>query len=130
LTIPPLRQRPEDLPEIVDQLLVRMGVPPEKVAAVCSGAFLAALRRHTWPGNVRELRNHLEARLVLSPALTATAGVSTGRVVVPYPEARERAMNAFEREYLEDLMRHFPGEVARAAVAARMDRVFLYRLLK
>jgi two-component system, NtrC family, response regulator GlrR len=129
VAIPPLRQRPEDLPEIVDELLSRMAVAPEDAAALCTPAFMATLRRNSWPGNVRELRNHLEAKLVLAPSPPPPrAGDQTA--LVPFAEARDRVMASFEHQYLQDLMKRFPGKVAQAAQAARMDRVFLYRLLK
>jgi two-component system, NtrC family, response regulator GlrR len=132
VTIPPLRRRPEDIPEIVAELLSRMRVAPEGVEALCTPAFMASLRRNPWPGNVRELRNHLEARLVLSPAPSAAVrgDPDSPAEVVPFAEARERVMATFEQQYLRDLMKRFPGKVAQAARAARIDRVFHYRLLK
>jgi DNA-binding NtrC family response regulator len=48
---------------------------------------------------------------------------------LPYADARERAIAAFERGYLEALLDRHEGNVARAAQAARMNKVYLYRLL-
>jgi DNA-binding NtrC family response regulator len=67
LRIPPLRERMEDLPQLVDELVV--GLRRELGLAVLptiDGAALLALRRYFWPGNVRELRNVLERALVHS----------------------------------------------------------------
>jgi PAS domain S-box-containing protein len=65
--VPPLRERMEDLPIIIDEMLPflaqKVGLP--EVPAVESDA-LDALRNYTWPGNVRELRNTLERALILS----------------------------------------------------------------
>ncbi len=65
--VPPLRERMEDLPIIIDEMLPalaqKVGLP--EVPVVDSGA-LDALRNYNWPGNVRELRNTLERALILS----------------------------------------------------------------
>jgi DNA-binding NtrC family response regulator len=49
---------------------------------------------------------------------------------VPYAEARRRALDAFERDYAEALLKLHGGKVSQAASAAEMDRVYLYRLLR
>jgi DNA-binding NtrC family response regulator len=65
--LPPLRERPEDIPrlvdEILDRLMAEMGLPARPTVTPDA---LRALRAHPWPGNVRELRNLLERALVLS----------------------------------------------------------------
>jgi transcriptional regulator with GAF, ATPase, and Fis domain len=64
ITLPPLRERPRDVPALARALLAqtaeRLGLP----AAPCDAAFLARLAAHDWPGNVRELENVLERWLV------------------------------------------------------------------
>jgi two-component system response regulator GlrR len=122
IELPPLRERPEDIPEIVDELLRHLGAPP----SLLGPEDLAELRRGRWPGNARELRNHLEARRVLAALAGAPAAPPGG--VVPFVDARRQAIDRFEREYLEDLLRRHP-RVAQAAQAAGIDRVYLYRLL-
>jgi two-component system response regulator GlrR len=131
IPLPPLRERPEDIPAMVDELLAQMKAPPEAAERLRSPAFLSTLLRGKWPGNVRELRNHLERSLVFAdereplpePPLEASG-------VVPYTEAKRHAQDAFERRYLADLMQRFGGKVAQAAEAAGVDRVYLYRLLR
>jgi len=49
---------------------------------------------------------------------------------VPYAEARRRALDAFERTYVADLVARHGGNVSKAASAAAIDRVYLYKLLK
>jgi sigma-54 specific flagellar transcriptional regulator A len=73
IAIPPLRQRPADLPLLVDDLNLRLG-GRGFAPVVFSDAALAVLARHDWPGNVRELENLLE-RLAVS-AGGATVGVA------------------------------------------------------
>ncbi len=134
IPLPPLRQRPEDIPVIVEELLRQLEVPPRTAARLLTPSFLAELARMSWPGNARELRNHLERVLVFADDISLSrpteAGVGPLAPVVPFVDARKRAQDAWERQYLENLMRQFPGKVADAAKAAGVDRVYLYRLLR
>ncbi|MFH1467972.1 MAG: sigma-54 dependent transcriptional regulator [Pseudomonadota bacterium] len=66
ITIPPLRERPEDLPGLVRELCARLGPRLGRPRLALDPALLPALRAYAWPGNVRELRNLLERAAVLS----------------------------------------------------------------
>jgi two-component system, NtrC family, response regulator GlrR len=130
-----VRQRPEDLPLLVEQTLNALGAEPERTQALRTPAFLARLQQVAWQGNVRELRNYLERCLVFEDALALSDMVpsSTGAEVdpkQPYAEARRRALEDFERRYLRALLELHQGKVSQAAVAADVDRVYLYRLLR
>jgi DNA-binding NtrC family response regulator len=129
VTMPPLRERPEDIAAVAEELLEQLAVSRPAAQALLQPELLAELQRQLWPGNVRELRNHLEARLVLEPPPPATPTTTTSGPA-PYSEARARCLESFDKQYLEELMRRFPGKVAQAAQAAGLDRVYLYRLLK
>jgi DNA-binding NtrC family response regulator len=133
--LPPLRERPEDIPELVRALLEQMRAPPETMARIGGDDLIAHMKRGPWPGNVRELRNYLQRCIVFegAPPLEAAEGRTAPGVVdasVPWQEAREWAMARFERAYLEDLMRRNNGVVAQAARAAGLDRVYLHKLLR
>jgi DNA-binding NtrC family response regulator len=69
ITLPPLRERPEDIPLLVERLLDRMGTRSEVAAELRRPEFLAGLQRHSWPGNVRELRNFIERCVVFQEPL-------------------------------------------------------------
>jgi transcriptional regulator with PAS, ATPase and Fis domain len=133
ITLPPLRQRIDDMPLLVESLLSSLGVTGAAAAPFTSKDFVARLARFAWPGNVRELRNHLERCVVFQQALLpgaepppAEAGVD---LEAPYPAARRAALEAFERSYLTALLARHGGKVGAAAQAAQIDRVYLYRLL-
>ena len=135
IPMPSVRQRPEDLPMLVEQILTSLGADPERTQALRTHGFLARLAQAAWPGNVRELRNYLERCLVFEDAL-AISDVPASQVVsevdpkLPYAEARRLALDDFERRYLRALLELHQGKVSQAASGADMDRVYLYRLLR
>jgi DNA-binding NtrC family response regulator len=137
LAVPPLRDRIEDLPllvgELVAALVSSLGDP--RVASLLSDDSLARLARHGWPGNVRELRNYIERYLAIGPSapLEPAARPSNDIVVdthVPLREARLRWVHELERRYLHDLMERVGNNVTVAAREAGLDRVHFYRLLR
>jgi two-component system, NtrC family, response regulator GlrR len=138
VTIPALRERPDDLPITVDQILRTLGADDAQSSALRTPEFYNALSRSAWPGNVRELRNYLERCLVFQDALPVAGEAPRGGAMstagidpkLPYAEARRRALDGFERGYAEALLREHNGKVSAAAAAAGMDRVYLYRLLR
>lgn len=69
--LPPLRERLEDLPDLVECFLQQMGHPEPK--SVTSDSFLSALRKRSWQGNVRELRNAVEHACVVARGRTLTS---------------------------------------------------------
>ena len=139
--LPPLRDRPGDLPLLVEHILRNLGAIDEATLAVVrSPQFLTALGQHNWPGNIRELRNYLERCVALhdfapprssSPAGPGSGAAPEGAVNIGQPlrEAREAWVSSFERRYLEELLRQHENRVSAAARAAGVDRIYFYRLL-
>lgn len=66
LTIPPLRHRREDVPNLVAHFLAQLGKRAGRPGLGITSRALARLQRHSWPGNIRELRNALERAVLLS----------------------------------------------------------------
>ena len=138
IKVPPLRQRLEDLPILVETLLSRMGTPDERIASIATPDFMGSLRGAAWPGNLRELRNYLEQYLVFEDILPSSLIAATAQsdapfsvdVSLPLSEARQQAMAEFERRYLTELLQAHSGKVSQAAAQAGVDRTYLYRLLR
>ena len=144
--LPPLRERREDIPELVSNFLARFAAerrtPPPRI----SEEAMAALQAHDWPGNVRQLRNIIERTVILAPGdrvscievdllppevldnQNAMGGASTAMAIMgsPLREARE----SFEREYLKIQIRRFSGNISRTASFIGMERSALHRKLK
>jgi len=74
LTIPPLRERHEDIPALADGLLVRLCARQQRPRAEISAEAMQLFESHPWPGNVRELENALEAALVFCDGDVITPG--------------------------------------------------------
>jgi len=134
VVIPPLRERIDDLPRLVRQLTSSLGYD-----VTLSSADLAPLRTHDFPGNVRELLRIIEQTLVRSgrasqppppPGAAAGPGLSDDLSHAPFKEAKERLVDAFEREYVARLLERHDGKLSRAAEEAGLDRNYLSRLAK
>ena len=126
LTVPPLRERPEDVSPLVDDILARMGLAPSLISSATRERF----RSYRWPGNVRELRNVVERVVNLGEELEVTApeGKPIGRA--PFKEAKEELIAGFERDYLAELYRACEGNISRASREAGIDRVHLRKLFR
>ncbi|MBX3229669.1 MAG: sigma 54-interacting transcriptional regulator [Labilithrix sp.] len=140
--IPPLRDRLEDVPALVRSFLAAMGA--RDVDGVVSTVFpsdvLAQMQSYEWPGNVRELRNYIERRTVLGDVLpprrvaeaaherAPSSRPSEDEPALPFRAAKERAVEQFERSYIEPLLERAQGNVSKAAREARMDRMYLHQL--
>ena len=135
ITIPPLRERTDDLPLLVDHVLDNLGVLDDpKVAWLRTPAFAASLAAHPWPGNIRELRNYIERCVAFETPLPIAAVESADPMVLldphqPLRVVRDRWTRLMERTYLERLLELHDNNVAAAARAAGVDRVHLHRLL-
>ncbi|HSN29161.1 MAG TPA: sigma 54-interacting transcriptional regulator [Kofleriaceae bacterium] len=132
LRIPPLRERREDIPLLVEHFAHELGAAGE-IEALFGRELLARWQKHSWPGNVRELRNAVEAALVVGPSSELAgdlAAVETDGPLPPYKDARAQVVGDFERAYLTRLMAEANGNVSLAARTARMDRSHLIDLLQ
>jgi transcriptional regulator with GAF, ATPase, and Fis domain len=143
LTVPPLRERPEDIPLLASRFLGDLGVDP---ARLITRESLDALVRHAWPGNVRELRNTLERAVALSEPLavgpaassasSSSSSASSGAPAAPTVDlsqplrvGRQRVVDAWEREYVTRLLDECGGNVSEASRRAGLERMSMYRLL-
>jgi len=134
IRVAPLRERPEDVPLLVQEFMRRfarrIGTRPKRLTA----AAMEALRSHDWPGNVREVRNLVERLMIMVPGDEITpsvldlpaAAASDAGAVTTLKEARER----FERKYIERVVASCGGNMSRAARVLGLERSHLYRKLR
>jgi DNA-binding NtrC family response regulator len=140
LALPALRERREDIPELVG-FFVNWMVDHERLPyRKFSTGALNLLRHHAWPGNLRELRNLVQRLLILNPAATVeeaevTSQLGEGAAAAPagagpFDLPLKRAREDFERAYLEYHLERTGGNVAEVAKLVEMERTHLYRKLK
>jgi transcriptional regulator with GAF, ATPase, and Fis domain len=126
--LPPLRERLEDVPLLVDLFSEQLGAQPGGVPE----GIVRAMARQAWSGNVRELRNAVARALSLGThghvGLDDDAAGGGFRIdlSVPLYVARE----AFERAYVEQALQSTGGNVSRAAEVAGVNRKFVQRAMK
>jgi len=145
--IPPLRDRPEDIPIIAERLLEGFG----KKRGALTPADMGRLISYRWPGNVRELRNVLEQSVALSgeklelygldsavqaervreevtlPRAVPSSGPDGDLLLLPWKEAKDRWLEKFEQRYFQTLLDRHGGNVSRAAKAAGIARPYLHK---
>jgi DNA-binding NtrC family response regulator len=127
LRVPPLRERVDDIPLLVDEVLAelraRMG---QQIPGALSSIAVARLQSQPWPGNVRELRNAIERAVA---GLQPPTPVAVDDTTEPWVAARARARERFERAYFTELLVRSGGNVSQAARLAGLDRRYLSRML-
>jgi transcriptional regulator with GAF, ATPase, and Fis domain len=139
LVVPPLRQRPDDIPALVRLFLGQMGKSDFDVPE----AVMQQLLVYHWPGNVRELRNVVQRGMSLAEGERPSAekrsegalqevksGVTPLVLELPFKEAKSLLVEAFEKEYLTHLLERHQGNISRAAAEAGIDRNYIHRLIK
>ena len=142
LTLPPLRERSEDIPILAEFFLTRLAREVKRPTMRLSPQACAALATHAWPGNIRELENTIARAVVLSPQETIapeTLGISPQ----PPPEARAKvgpdgylnlpyheSMNQHSRTLILHALRIENGNQTKAAERLRLQRTYLARLIR
>src|SRR6266513_2789285 len=150
VTIPPLRERPEDIPQLANHFLrVFWGRhrPAKEAVPTFSDDTIEFLGSRPWRGNVRELQNFVEHVTILAQPgskiqihhlpLDQEVDVSAGTAALTtlptndaYPVAKEQVLATFEKTYVTRLVARASGNMSRAARLASVDRTTLYRLLE
>jgi len=140
LHIPPLRERTEDIPNLVDYFL---GVYRERFSRPqldLSDKARARLQTYSWPGNVRELRNCLERAAALSagdiievgqiPILGSGSVHSFAPAATLAPQTTPRTLEELEREHILGVLKQSNGNRERAAAILGISSRTLYRKLR
>jgi DNA-binding NtrC family response regulator len=141
--LPPLRDRPEDVELLAEHLAKQESKNGRNVQL--SADARRVLTEHTWPGNTRELRNIVRRAVALAQGQVVEASdlaLERGKrassraqdldrtyLDLPIREARERWIDALEREYLRGLLERFEQDVRKAADAAGLHEKSFRRLL-
>ena len=146
ITVPPLRDRSEDIPLLAYHFLTRLARKMRREPTKISVDALQALQSYGWPGNVRELENIIERSVVLSGSDIVTAKNLPPKILsqsyyktsqdmedlsdLNYKEAKKRALKIFNRSYIIDLLKKSDGNITAAAEKAGMDRSNFKKIIR
>ena len=141
VVVPPLRQHPDDIPQLIEHLIERFNRELKQHVTRVSPAALKVLSAHAWPGNIRQLRNVMERAFILHPGVdeirlehlppevqlaTPPKGES-----VPVASDEGLALRTVERKLVAEAMERTHGNQSRAARLLGVSRDTLrYRLRK
>jgi DNA-binding NtrC family response regulator len=139
IVVPPLRERREDIPKLVDQLLEEIARENKAARKAVSAEALKAMLAYRWPGNVRELRNGMEvAALVgkgeaiepedLPPEITGGAIPPSSAVPIPLPATR--TLEEIERDAIRAALMETGGNKTKAAKILGIGLRTLHRKVK
>ncbi len=147
LDVPPLRDRPEDIPLLVRHFLNEFSLEYGQKPKTIDDDALALFLNYQWPGNVRELRNIIERLIIMVPGpvlraqdvpppvtsekqepqpSSAVAGSRNGHDHATLKDARAE----FEREFITQKLKEYSGNVSRTADAIGVERSNLHRKIK
>jgi DNA-binding NtrC family response regulator len=143
IEIPPLRERMEDLPQLIAFLLKKINGELNKEIRGVSPYVTEALKRYHWPGNIRELENLIERACILETSTVlnmesfpaelfeqesqaAILPVDSG---ISLADARQKAIEEFERQYLKDLISRNQGKINKSSEEAGISTRQLHKLL-
>jgi two-component system, NtrC family, response regulator GlrR len=136
LTLPPLRQRREDIPLLSKYFLTRYATEFNKEIPGLAQDALHSLLTYNWPGNVRELEHVIERAIVMSEGsllqaedLNLPASPASGHCG-SLQEAKAKEISRFEKNYIQGLLRVCAGNITRAAKLAQKNRRAFWQLIQ
>ncbi|HEY3446708.1 MAG TPA: sigma-54 dependent transcriptional regulator [Myxococcales bacterium] len=132
ITLPPLRDRREDIPLLVDHFLEQLSATLQKRLDGVSGEAMSLLMAHAWPGNLRELRNVLERGAVVATTAViqaANLGLAAPTAVQPADQAMA-TLEEVEKRHIAFVLQQLEGNVSKAAKTLGIDRATLYNKIK
>jgi transcriptional regulator with PAS, ATPase and Fis domain len=137
ITLPPLRERIEDIAFLAEYFLLRARAKVNKKVESIDPQALALLKNYSWPGNLRELENIIERAVVLTTSSVVEAEhlplhVQEGvlfKAQIGFMPSKALAIEQFEREALSSYLQKAGGNISKAAKLAKMPRRTFHRLL-
>jgi len=141
ITLPPLRDRREDIPALAAHFVAQYAAETKKTVRGITPDAMARLTAHTWPGNVRELANVIERAVVLCAGdrigaedLALAGSAAPAGTGLPVPAAAVGEFHSGVRAYKQALVRAALGQAGgnqtKAAELLGLQRTYLVKLLR
>jgi DNA-binding NtrC family response regulator len=134
VTVPPLRSRTEDIPELVDYFLAQSCVELGRSKKAISEKALDILKNYSWPGNIRQLRNCIRTMVVMSDSVTLDVGDIPPEVYQVRQLSGQvkggSSLNDLERQAIIDTLAKVQNNREKAAKLLGIGERTLYRKIK
>jgi DNA-binding NtrC family response regulator len=136
LHLPPLRDRKEDIPLLVEHFLQKYGRKAGKNVSAASPRTMLALTEYDWPGNIRELENTIERAVVLSRGEAIdledvmSHGISMGIPALTWAGDKFKTLADIEKAYIKTVLRDQEGNKSRTAAILGIERKTLWSKIK
>ncbi len=141
MRVPPLRERVEDIPELVDEFLKGFSLSTNIEQKRISQEAMRLLQKYEWPGNVRELKNLVERLLIMTPGkvigpkhipppFSGSTDMKDGFGSAFTTDSLKEAKNEFEKTFIESKLREFNGNISQTAEAIGIERSNLHKKIK
>jgi DNA-binding NtrC family response regulator len=131
IEVPPLRERPSDIPLLVEKFLQKYGVEYKDRIVRISDEALEVLKRYSWPGNIRELENVVQRAVIMCDGeITLQHLPDTLKYKIEFPKQGFKTLQEKEREYIEEVLLSTRGNKTKAAEILGINRKTLREKLK
>jgi transcriptional regulator with PAS, ATPase and Fis domain len=143
ISMPPLRNRIEDIPQLVQQFIDEFNPTCTKEITGISEDAMVYLNRYNWPGNVRELKNVIQQAMSLTENNVISINDLPHQVKkknnladrdgfqnMKYKEAKTKYCNQFSKAYFDNLLTIYDHNISKVAEVAGISRKTLYRILE
>jgi len=137
ILIPPLRERKEDIPLLVDHFIEKFNIEMKKKIEGISPEALNSIMAYIWPGNVRELENTIERAMVITKGtminvedLGLPSRAEENSLTCAAPPSGDKSMKAVEKYHMAKILKENDWNIQRSAEILGIDRVTLYNKIR
>ena len=132
LSIPPLRERADDIPQLASRFAGRLATRYGKIVNDLDPALVDWLKAQEWEGNVRELENVMERLVIFAPdgVLRIPDDGMEAAILPPYKREKERVLEEFEKSYLQTALRLSRGRLGGVCQRTGLSSRQLYNLMR
>jgi transcriptional regulator with PAS, ATPase and Fis domain len=128
ITLPPLRDRKEDIPLLVDYFIKKYCTSMNKPPASIDPTALKRLQEFNFPGNIRELENMIERAIVVGDGKKISLkDLPLEKTIV---SSSAESLDDFEKAFIIQILNKYSWNISRTAKALKVDRVTLYHKIK
>lgn len=123
IQVPPLRDRKEDIPKLVEKFLFKYGVEYKDRFIQLEPEVLDILKRYNWPGNIRELENVMQRTVIMCDKTITVAQLPEHlKYTIDFPDEAIVPLKEMERRYLEKVLRMMDNNKTKAAEILQITR--------